>query len=56
MHASSIYFKCNIQTKHSETILSLQYCELSGDENESTKEWMGHFRIKANECKNRGLW
>ena len=30
--------------------LSLEYCKLSTDENESAEVWMDHLRIKANEC------
>ena len=35
---------------HKKTILSLQYCKLSREEKENTKEWMGRL-IKANEHK-----
>ena len=29
----------------------LQYCKLAREQNESMKEWTGHLRIKANECR-----
>ena len=36
---------------HNETILYLQYCKLIRGQCVKAKEWMGHLRIKANECK-----
>ena len=27
-----------------------QYCKLRREQNKSTKEWMSHLRMKANEC------
>ena len=36
--------------QYNETILSLQYFKLSREEHESTEEWMGQLRIKANMC------
>ena len=35
--------------QHNEMILSLQYCKLLRDNNESAKLLMGHLRIKVNE-------
>ena len=32
--------------QHNETILLLQYCKLSRDENDSAEEWMGCLGIK----------
>ena len=37
-------------TEYNKTILLLQYCKLSRDENKSAEEWMGHLKIKAKEC------
>ena len=37
--------------KHNGTILSLQNCKQVGEEKESAEEWMGHLRVKANECE-----
>ena len=33
-----------------ETILSLQYCKLSRDENKSAEEWLDSLRVMTNEC------
>ena len=36
---------------YNDTILSLQYCKLVRDEKESTEAWIGHLKVKANECE-----
>ena len=33
------------------TVLSLQYCKVIGEQNEKSEEWIGHLRIKVNECE-----
>ena len=35
------------------TILSLQYCKLNRQSEEAAEEWMGRFRIKAAEFRNK---
>ena len=40
-----------LKPQHNETILSQQYCKLIREEKESPEEWMGHLRVKANECE-----
>ena len=37
--------------QYNETILSLQYNNLIREQGENAEEWLGHLRIKANECK-----
>ena len=37
--------------QHNETVLSLQYCELSRHENENAEEWIGRLYVMATECK-----
>ena len=37
--------------KYNETMLSFQYCKLIREQSENAEEWMGHCRIKANECE-----
>ena len=37
------------EPQHNKTILLLQYCKLSSDENKSAEEWMDYLRVKANE-------
>ena len=39
-----------LKPQHNEMILVLQDCKLVREENETAKEWMGHLRIKTNEC------
>ena len=33
-----------------ETILPLQHCKFTREQNESDEEWMGHIKIKVDEC------
>ena len=41
--------------QHSEMILSLHYCKLTGDHNENMEELMGYLRVKSNKygCKEK---
>ena len=36
--------------QHNETILSMQYCKLTREQNENAEEWMGRIRLKVIEC------
>ena len=40
----------NFKPQQNESIPSLKYCKPSSDDNENGKEWMGHLKIKANDC------
>ena len=40
----------NLNYSTTKTVLLLQYCKLSRDENKSDEEWKGHLKIRLNEC------
>ena len=40
----------NFKPQHNESILSLQYCNLTIEQNKNAEEWIGHLRIKVQEC------
>ena len=37
--------------QHNETVLSMQCCKLIRQQSGNPEEWIGHVRIKANECE-----
>ena len=39
-----------LKSQYNETVLSLQYCKLTKEQNDNADEWMGCLRLKANEC------
>ena len=41
----------NFRLKDNETKLSLIYCKLDKQGDDTANEWMGRLRIKATECK-----
>ena len=49
---AGLYEVCSekINPLHNKTILSLQYCKLTGEQNESSEEWIGQLKLKANGC------
>ena len=52
-NSTDLFQILNIKFKpqHNEIILSLHYCILLSDINESAEEWMDQLRIKVNKCK-----
>ena len=47
--------KSKFRPQHNEASLSLQYCKLSRQNNENSKQWGGRLRIMAAECNYKEL-